>query len=144
MPGVHAETAGEGGGRGQAGYGQAGYGPPPGYQPIILPGESISKYQRQAQNAAPAAEAAAESPADISITSSFPDDEPIFAAAATEPLHEEHDSAPQADVYEEPSSAERARSAVVNAAPQIAEMCREAQPVFGRRRACWARAASSR
>ena len=29
------------------------YGPPPGYQPIILPGESISKYQRQAQNAAP-------------------------------------------------------------------------------------------
>ena len=26
------------------------YGPPPGYQPIILPGESISKYQRMAQN----------------------------------------------------------------------------------------------
>ena len=25
------------------------YGPPPGYQPIILPGESISKYQRMAQ-----------------------------------------------------------------------------------------------
>ena len=25
------------------------YGPPPGYQPIILPGESISKYQRQGQ-----------------------------------------------------------------------------------------------
>jgi Rne/Rng family ribonuclease len=99
------------------------YGPPPGYQPIILPGESISKYQRQAQNAAPtAAEAAAESPADISITSNFPDDEPIFATAATQPLHEEHDSAPQAEVYEEPSSEERARSAVVSAAPQIAEM----------------------
>src|ERR1017187_6338176 len=30
------------------------YGPPPGYQPIVLPGESISKYQRQAQNQAPA------------------------------------------------------------------------------------------
>ena len=31
------------------------YGPPPGYQPILLPGESISKYQRlaQAQAAAP-------------------------------------------------------------------------------------------
>ena len=26
------------------------YGPPPGYQPIILPGESISKYQRMAQS----------------------------------------------------------------------------------------------
>jgi Rne/Rng family ribonuclease len=98
------------------------YGPPPGYQPIILPGESISKYQRQARNAAPAAAEAAAESADISITSSFPDDEPIFATAATEPLHEEHDSAPQTEVYEEPSTAERARSAVVNAAPQIAEM----------------------
>src|SRR5271155_2187918 len=29
------------------------YGPPPGYQPIVLPGESISKYQRQAQNQNP-------------------------------------------------------------------------------------------
>ncbi len=29
------------------------YGPPPGYQPIILPGESISKYQRYAQPAVP-------------------------------------------------------------------------------------------
>jgi Rne/Rng family ribonuclease len=26
------------------------YGPPPGYQPILLPGESISKYRRQAQS----------------------------------------------------------------------------------------------
>src|SRR5262249_21500581 len=33
------------------------YGPPPGYQPIILPGESISKYQRL-QNQRPAAAAA--------------------------------------------------------------------------------------
>jgi len=33
------------------------FGPPPGYQPIILPGESISKYQRLAQNpVAPASE----------------------------------------------------------------------------------------
>jgi Rne/Rng family ribonuclease len=104
------------------------YGPPPGYQPIILPGESISKYQRQAQNVAPAAtEAAVESSPDVSITSTFPDDEPIFAAAVTEPLHEQHDSAPQADAYEELVSPERARSAVVNAAPQIVELRNEAQ-----------------
>ena len=30
------------------------YGPPPGYQPILLPGESISKYQRLAQTQPPA------------------------------------------------------------------------------------------
>src|SRR5574340_997239 len=39
------------------------FGPPPGYQPIILPGESISKYQRlgQAQPAPAAGEAGVES-----------------------------------------------------------------------------------
>jgi ribonuclease G len=105
------------------------YGPPPGYQPIILPGESISKYQRQAQNAPrPAAEAATESTADISVTSSFPDDEPMFATAVTEPLHEEHDSAPHTETYEEPlAMVERARSAIVSANPQIAEFRSEAQ-----------------
>src|SRR6202142_2272789 len=107
------------------------YGPPPGYQPIILPGESISKYQRQAQNAAPASPEAAAESADISIASSFPDDEPTFAATATEPLHEEHDSVPRAEFYEEEASltAERGRSAVVSATPQIAELRSEAQTV---------------
>jgi len=97
------------------------YGPPPGYQPIILPGESISKYQRQAQNAAPVA-AAAETPAESLIESRFPDDEPIFAAAVTEPLHEEHDSAPHVEIYEETASAEIVDSAAVNAAPEIASL----------------------
>ncbi len=78
-------------------------GPPPGYQPILLPGESISKYQRWAQPpAAPqphaaetrsrASQASEESIAPVAAT--FPEDEPIFAAtadSAAEPLHEEHE-----------------------------------------------------
>jgi ribonuclease G len=69
------------------------YGPPPGYQPILLPGESISKYQRlaQAQAAAPptrrepssSRSKAPESPAPVANV--FPDDEPLFTEAAVEP-----------------------------------------------------------
>ncbi len=79
--------------------------PPPGYEPIILPGESISKYQRYAphsvateshatESTSPeAAELTAESVAPVA--SAFPEDEPIFARgeAAAEPLHEEHEDA---------------------------------------------------
>jgi Rne/Rng family ribonuclease len=78
-------------------------GPPPGYQPILLPGESISKYQRYAQQP-PAQqpplrqavnEVASEPPSEsvAPIAATFPEDEPIFAAAESiaEPLHEEHD-----------------------------------------------------
>jgi Rne/Rng family ribonuclease len=64
------------------------YGPPPGYQPIILPGESISKYRNAApraperDSAAPAADVAEEkTPA---TAEAFPDDEPVF----TQPGHE--------------------------------------------------------
>jgi Rne/Rng family ribonuclease len=79
-------------------------GPPPGYQPILLPGESISKYQRYAQppvaQQPPAREAiteiasrSAESSAPLAAT--FPEDEPIFSASAAEsvaePLHEQHE-----------------------------------------------------
>jgi len=77
-------------------------GPPAGYTPILLPGESISKYQRFAQQApAPKVPSSAtteggtqsstEQPAAVAAT--FPEDEPIFAAgeASSEPLHEEHD-----------------------------------------------------
>jgi Rne/Rng family ribonuclease len=58
-------------------------GPAPGYQPILLPGESISKYQRFAQTptaagltgvvVSPAAEVKAP------IAGAFPEDEPLFA-----------------------------------------------------------------
>jgi len=65
------------------------YGPPPGYQPIILPGESISKYQRLAQTRpAPVSErpAAPDGPAPP-IAEVFSADEPIFATAtASAPL----------------------------------------------------------
>jgi ribonuclease G len=68
------------------------YGPPPGYQPIILPGESISKYRQSSQ---PVVEHSSyeqsmqpEEPATVAET--FPEDEPIFAKAETEPLHEKH------------------------------------------------------
>ena len=66
------------------------YGPPAGYEPIILPGESISKYRNRPQAApiqetAPIGESLAvpeEIPAAVAAT--FPDDEPIF----TQPGHE--------------------------------------------------------
>jgi ribonuclease G len=82
------------------------YGPPPGYQPIILPGESISKYQKQgqAQPSSPGSfsrtdDKASERPASASIVGSFPDDEPIFASASAEPLHEQHDHISAAEAY---------------------------------------------
>jgi len=56
------------------------FGPPPGYQPILLPGESISKYQRMTppqptEQATSARPSEPESP----VASEFPDDEPIFS-----------------------------------------------------------------
>ena len=99
------------------------YGPPPGYQPIILPGESISKYQRQAQSAAPAVETMPERPVPAAIASNFPEDEPIFAVEVTEPLHEQHDYVPQPEAYEE------APSAAVSETAPVAEFRHEAQPV---------------
>src|SRR5258708_5909800 len=57
------------------------YGPPAGYQPILLPGESISKYRQTA--AAPAEKAAAspEAPS-MALADTFPQDEPLFADSA--------------------------------------------------------------
>jgi Rne/Rng family ribonuclease len=83
-------------------------GPPPGYQPIILPGESISKYQRYAQQppaqslpaqAPPVRQAVAEAEPDAPaertspVAATFPEDEPIFAASESvaEPLHDAHE-----------------------------------------------------
>src|SRR5579859_676797 len=80
-------------------------GPPPGYQPILLPGESISKYQRWSQQPAVQEPQSREAVADVTAVSSeqtappiaaaFPEDEPIFASgqALSEPLHEQHEDA---------------------------------------------------
>ena len=96
------------------------YGPPPGYQPILLPGESISKYQRQAPSAAAPVESA--EPEIDAITSSFPEDEPIFAAAVAEPLHEQHDDVAEMEADEEVTSAS------ANMAAPVSEL-RSAMPV---------------
>jgi ribonuclease G len=78
------------------------YGPPPGYQPIILPGESISKYRRQTQGASVPVEALPqEQSGAASIAGYFPDDEPMFAAAA-EPLQEQHEHVTAAEAQKEP------------------------------------------
>jgi len=68
---------------------RADFGPPPGYQPMILPGESISKYSRmaQAQAAAPARAPSPTPSREIPappIAQTFPEDEPLFAKPATE------------------------------------------------------------
>jgi Rne/Rng family ribonuclease len=64
------------------------YGPPPGYQPILLPGESISKYRGLSQQVPVvekttyAAEEAEKSQQPIeAIAETFPQDEPLFAEA---------------------------------------------------------------
>jgi len=86
-------------------------GPPPGYTPILLPGESISKYQRwtppapSAQTEESTASVATEPSVAWSapVARAFPEDEPVFASAeaVAEPLHEEHDDV--AAVQEEPA-----------------------------------------
>ncbi len=110
------------------------YGPPPGYQPIILPGESISKYQRQGQvsglnsrqvsdqdsdqsQALPveSTEATGQTvPTPVSIVSNFPEDEPIFAAEVTAPVHEQDEHVVHTKVDEEVyESASTAASEIV-------------------------------
>ena len=67
------------------------YGPPPGYQPILLPGESISKYSRMSQ-ARPSAQPHPDTPASTQgaspIASAFPEDEPLFTAETAEASHD--------------------------------------------------------
>ena len=77
-------------------------GPPPGYTPMVLPGESISKYRGYTPPPpapAPVHEAARETsyepPPELAapVAATFPEDEPIFAEteSVAEPLHEEHE-----------------------------------------------------
>ena len=80
------------------------FGPPAGYQPILLPGESISKYRGMAptpvapawhsrQSAPEAGSTMAAEPV-APVAAGFPDDEPIFAKALTADVADErHDEA---------------------------------------------------
>jgi ribonuclease G len=66
------------------------FGPPAGYQPMLLPGESISKYRgltpqpaaQQLRSTEPATGAPVSSAPEtvVPVASAFPDDEPIFAS----------------------------------------------------------------
>jgi ribonuclease G len=80
------------------------FGPPPGYQPIVLPGESISKYSRMTSSR-PAAESSTRTelhqpvaePAAPPLASTFPEDEPLFADGhESHPIMEEREQ-PQSD-----------------------------------------------
>jgi Rne/Rng family ribonuclease len=85
------------------------YGPPAGYQPILLPGESISKYRGRAAASQPperyaqsenretrADSAAGFAPSEslVPLMSAFPDDEPIFADSGSliDTSHEQHET----------------------------------------------------
>ena len=55
------------------------FGPPPGYQPVVLPGESLSKYRNRPVATFPSATKTEDSAA---LSRRFPDDEPEFAVTA--------------------------------------------------------------
>jgi Rne/Rng family ribonuclease len=88
------------------------YGPPAGYEPIILPGESISKYRGRGPAAEPRGaatgvveSAAAATDQSTPIAETFPQDEPLFA----QPGHETEDVASFPPVVEHAEfNAERA------------------------------------
>jgi Rne/Rng family ribonuclease len=105
-------------------------GPPPGYQPILLPGESISKYRKMAASAAvqssdqgPLSEGKSRSSANATtevvarVAAVFPEDEPIFANPARlnegpEAMGQDsslfaEEQAESASVADAPASAER-------------------------------------
>ena len=70
------------------------YGPPPGYEPIILPGESISKYRglghgSEARRTTSVEQRGEASETTAPIAETFPQDEPLFA----QPGHETEDVA---------------------------------------------------
>jgi ribonuclease G len=70
--------------------GRSDYGPPPGYQPILLPGESISKYKRLSQSQAPTESRPGQAhDGPFPIANAFPEDEPLFAKTEAQPVHDE-------------------------------------------------------
>lgn len=82
------------------------YGPPAGYEPILLPGESISKYRRRGTSANTArAVAGADATAEDShaaVSENFPQDEPLFAATLRRSL--EIESANERPAERDPDS----------------------------------------
>jgi len=89
---------------------RAEYGPPPGYKPILLPGESISKYQRLAQAQAVPSPTEPGPPAfpatNAPFAQAFPEDEPLFA----------NPDSPHPERREETREVPRAKGAAVGSA----------------------------
>ncbi len=99
------------------------FGPPPGYQPILLPGESISKYQRLAQTqqaqSRPASRPAPQNPdAPSAVTAAFPADEPLFAEPETSQI-------PAPREPQDQTSHDRAKGAAANGRVGSSEWDRE-------------------
>jgi len=108
---------------------------------MLLPGESISKYSRYAQQApAPeppvrpsssrlsSSEAAFETRSEVApIAATFPEDEPIFAAseAAAEPLHEQHEDITAGRIQDEPVQEEHTHEEHVESASTSANWNQE-------------------
>jgi len=93
--------------------GRSDYGPPPGYQPIVLPGESISKYKRMSQSQAPIESTPAQGlNVPNPVTSAFPEDEPLFAKTSAD-----------ASTHDEPRN--KAKGAAANAEIGTSEWDRE-------------------
>src|SRR6185312_2239072 len=69
------------------------FGPPPGYEPILLPGESISKYRRNQSPQVPQPVSSVED-ANPALAATFPDDEPEFAREPEAVLEEHSFAAP--------------------------------------------------
>ena len=104
------------------------FGPPAGYQPILLPGESISKYRGLAQPPTmQVQERRSPDPVPISpsvsapagpVAATFPDDEPIFASArasvapVAEGVQEGNDSRHVQEDYAEAASSSAASTSV--------------------------------
>ena len=97
------------------------YGPPPGYQPIILPGESISKYRGRTQNPVSHEESPASPESTTPLTASFPDDEPLFAQAAAA-------ASSQTDREDRPTSKAQERATSLNQEAASAPVRQEASP----------------
>jgi Rne/Rng family ribonuclease len=109
------------------------YGAPPGYQPIVLPGESISKYRGRTQTPAPPVERPAVAERAAQPASAFPDDEPLFAdPMSADPIFADP-SLPLPGVTENedqtaPTGRARAASVGNHEAPSLHPAQREASP----------------
>ncbi|HVI11091.1 MAG TPA: Rne/Rng family ribonuclease [Candidatus Binatia bacterium] len=94
-------------------------GPPAGYQPILLPGESISKYRGMSSPAPTASEESAaehvqtdfsDEPSPAPLTAVFPGDEPIFAGSNFNSEESEESIVVRDSVQNSPSLAPEAES----------------------------------